>query len=187
MKELSDDKISLIRDFEKGTINKEDFEKRFELLLNYNQLVELLKSSINVKNEQNYNSLFHSILWHVPKKIVPEHEEQLYRDFLLKEGHNEHEEFARGFQLDFNNNIENIEYLLKAITSIPDYLSPDDFKYPYIRKLIYAIGAQPEPFNIEALEKLANETEDEQIKTLALHQIEKRKKLGRWEASKTAQ
>jgi hypothetical protein len=70
------------------------------------------------------------------------------------------------------------------VNTIPDYLSSDDFKYPYIRKIIYAIGAQPEPYNIEALEKLANETGDEQIKELALHQVKKRKELGRWEATK---
>ena len=57
-------------------------------------------------------------------------------------------------------------------------------KYPYIRKIIYAIGAQPEPYNIDALEKLATKTNDEQIKDLALHQIKKRKELGRWEAAK---
>ena len=32
-----------------------------------------------------------------------------------------------------------------------------------------------------ALEKLASETDDIKIKELALHQLEKRKRLGRWE------
>jgi hypothetical protein len=35
-----------------------------------------------------------------------------------------------------------------------------------------------------ALEKLASETDDEKIKELALHQLEKRKRLGRWEQEK---
>ena len=55
------------------------------------------------------------------------------------------------------------------------YLEPEDFKYPYIRKIIYAIGAQPQPESLLALEKLASETDDEKIKELALHQLEKRK------------
>ena len=50
-----------------------------------------------------------------------------------------------------------------------------DFKYPYIRKIIYAIGAQPQPESLLALGKLASETNDIQIKELALHQLEKRK------------
>ena len=65
----------------------------------------------------------------------------------------------------------------------PDrYQHDEDLKYPFIRKIIYAIGAQPEPYNIEALETLL-QSEDEKIKELALHQIEKRKQLGRWEAN----
>ncbi|WP_423900014.1 hypothetical protein, partial [Capnocytophaga leadbetteri] len=69
--------------------------------------------------------------------------------------------------------------LLKAIDNIPKYLEPEDFKYPYIRKIIYAIGAQPQPESLLALEKLAFETNDIKIKELALHQLEKRKELER--------
>lgn len=109
------------------------------------------------------------------------------KKLLSEDWHTTHEDLVGFFQLVFNNDSENIPVLLKSIDNVPAYLQEDDFKYPYIRKLIYAIGAQPEPYNIEALEKLANETEDEQIRELALHQIEKRKKLGRWEAAKNAQ
>lgn len=120
-------------------------------------------------------------------KYFNEKNESTLRKVLLLNFHKSHEDIASLFQSNYNNNKENIPILLQSINTIPDYLVPDDFKYPYIRKLIYAIGAQPEPYNIEALEKLANETEDEQIKDLALHQIEKRKKLGRWEAVKNPQ
>jgi hypothetical protein len=98
--------------------------------------------------------------------------------------HKNHEDIAGLFQRNYYNDVDNIPVLLSVLNTIPDYLSSDDFKYPYIRKIIYAIGAQPEPYNIEALEKLANETGDEQIKELALHQVKKRKELGRWEATK---
>ncbi len=54
-------------------------------------------------------------------------------------------------------------------------------KYPYIKKIMYAIGSQPEPYNIEALTKLSENTQDNVIKELALQQIEKRKKRGSWE------
>jgi hypothetical protein len=43
------------------------------------------------------------------------------------------------------------------------------------------VRAQPEPDNMEALKKLT-QSNDEKIKELALHQIEKRERLGRWEA-----
>lgn len=109
---------------------------------------------------------------------------EIEKKLLSEEWHTTHEDIVGYFQLMFNTERENISILLNAITNIPDYLRPDDFKYPYIRKLIYAIGAQPEPYNVEALENLVNETTDQQIKDLALHQIEKRKRLGRWEAAK---
>ena len=101
--------------------------------------------------------------------------EEIYQEFLLQKFHHEHEEMASAFQTIFNNNTENIPILLKAIDNIPKYLEDDDFKYPYIRKIIYAIGAQPQPESLLALEKLASETNDIQIKELALHQLEKRK------------
>ena len=78
---------------------------------------------------------------------------------------------------------EGENYNLKAIDNIPEYLEPEDFKYPYVRKIIYAIGAQPQPESLLALEKLASETNDIKIRELALHQLEKRKELGRWEQS----
>ncbi len=74
---------------------------------------------------------------------------------------------------------EGENYNLKAIDNIPEYLEDDDFKYPYIRKIIYAIGAQPQPESLLALEKLASETNDTEINKLALNQLEKRKELRR--------
>ena len=103
------------------------------------------------------------------------------RKLLLQNFHDSHEEIVSLFQTLWNNDTENIPILLKALESIPQYLQPEDFRYPYIRKIIYAIGAQPQPESLSALEELASETDDEKIKELALHQLEKRKRLGRWE------
>lgn len=111
-----------------------------------------------------------------------EQNEQPMRELLLLNFHDSHEDITSLFQSMFNNNIENIFVLLQALENIPKYLQPEDFKYPYVRKIIYAIGAQPQPESLLALEKLALETDDEEIKKLTLHQLEKRKRLGRWEA-----
>ncbi len=102
------------------------------------------------------------------------------RKLLGENWHKSHEDIVGLFQTKFHQNTENLGVLLSALKTIPDYLQPEDFKYSYIRKLIYAIGAQPEPWNIESLEALTK-SEDEKIRDLAIHQIEKRKKLGRWE------
>ena len=113
----------------------------------------------------------------------PSNEEPLRR-LLLLNFHNSHEDIVDLFQTMWNNSTKNIPILLKAINNIPEYLEDDDFKYPYVRKIIYAIGAQPQPESLLALEKLASETNDTEIKKLALHQLEKRKELGRWEYEK---
>lgn len=162
-------------------INKTDFKASFVQL---NLLLDETKMRVS---EYGDNQYFYSIFWNLPNSLSFDEEVNLYSKYLLKNWHHEHEEIVGSFQAFFHNSKENIPILLKAINNIPDYLRPDDFKYPYIRKIIYAIGVQPEPYNIEALEKLANETNDEQIKELALHQIKKRKKLGRWEATKNPQ
>ena len=104
----------------------------------------------------------------------PSNEEPLRR-LLLLNFHDSHEDIVDLFQTMWNNSTKNIPILLKAIDNIPNYLEDDDFKYPYIRKIIYAIGAQPQPESLLALEKLASETNDIQIKELALHQLGKRK------------
>ena len=108
----------------------------------------------------------------------PSNEEPLRR-LLLLNFHNSHEDIVDLFQTMWNNSTKNTPILLKALKNIPKYLEPEDFKYPYIRKIIYAIGAQPQPESLLALEKLAFETNDIKIKELALHQLEKRKELGR--------
>jgi hypothetical protein len=104
-------------------------------------------------------------------------------DLILKKWHRRHEDIAGIFQKTLNTDKANIPVLLEAINTIPAYLQEEEFKYPYIRKIIYAIGAQPEPDNMEALKKLTL-SDDEQIKALAIHQIEIRERLGRWEAKK---
>lgn len=109
------------------------------------------------------------------------------RKLLLQNFHDSHEEIVSLFQSLWNNDTENIPILLKALESIPQYLQPEDFRYPYIRKIIYAIGAQPQLESLSALEKLASETGDDKIKEFALHQLEKRKKLGRWEYERNKQ
>jgi hypothetical protein len=175
----------LIQELCDWKISKSDFENKTNFKANYDQLNYLLdntKKDFNNKNGDNRS--FREIFWNVSTILSIQEEISVFRKYLLKNWHHEHEEIAGSFQAFFHNDKENIPILLEAINDIPKYLQIDDLKYSYIRKIIYAIGAQPETYNIEALEELADETNDKQIKELALHQIEKRKKLGRWESKK---
>lgn len=112
-----------------------------------------------------------------------ENNEAPLRELLGKNFHDSHEDIVSLFQLRWNRKVENIHSLLQALESIPDYLSPDDFRYPYISNLIYAIGAQPQPESLNALEALLSETNDDVIRAMLSRQIEERRSLvgGRYE------
>ena len=143
----------------KNTISIEDF----------NEAILLLEDGKSLEDVQNV-----ILTGWLLNCFNPSNEEPLRR-LLLLNFHNSHEDIVDLFQTMWNNSTKNIPILLKAIDNIPEYLEPEDFKYPYIRKIIYAIGAQPQPESLLALEKLTAETNDIKIKELALHQLEKRK------------
>ena len=139
---------------------------------NFNEAISLLEDTKSLDDVQNV-----ILTGWLLNCFNPSNEEPLRR-LLLLNFHNSHEDIVDLFQTMWNNSTKNIPILLKAIDNIPEYLEDDDFKYPYVRKIIYAIGAQPQPESLLALEKLASETNDTEIKKLALHQLEKRKELG---------
>ena len=143
----------------KNTISIEDF----------NEAILLLEDGKSLEDVQNV-----ILTGWLLNCFNPSNEEPLRR-LLLLNFHDSHEDIVDLFQTMWNNSTKNIPILLKAIDNIPEYLEPEDFKYPYIRKIIYAIGAQPQSESLLALGKLASETNDIQIKELALHQLEKRK------------
>ena len=143
----------------KNTISIEDF----------NEAILLLEDGKSLDDVQNV-----ILTGWLLNCFNPSNEEPLRR-LLLLNFHDSHEDIVDLFQTMWNNSTKNIPILLKAIDNIPKYLEDNDFKYPYIRKIIYAIGAQPQPESLLALEKLASETNDIQIKELALHQLGKRK------------
>ena len=159
-------------------------EERLTMLKNsisiedFNEAILLLEDGKSLENVRNV-----ILTGWLLNCFNPSNEEPLRR-LLLLNFHNSHEDIVDLFQTMWNNSTKNIPILLKALKNIPKYLEPKDFKYPYIRKIIYAIGAQPQPESFLALEKLASETNDIKIKKLALHQLEKRKELGRWEYEK---
>lgn len=155
---------------------RKDELNNFVGIENFNDAISSLVNNGTLESTQNI------ILTGFLLDFYNEENEKPMRELLLLNFHDSHEDIASMFQSMFNNNIENISVLLQALENIPKYLQPEDFKYPYVRKIIYAIGAQPQPESLLALEKLASETNDEEIKKLALHQLEKRKRLGRWEA-----
>ena len=165
-----------ILDFVSSEITIDDFYKKMPQYKNEDFIVKKYNEIIF-----NKDSKILAYLRLIPLRNIKLFE-SIYRKLLLEDWHIEHEDIVVFFQSYFNKNIENIYILLNALINIPTYLQEDEAtKYSYIKKIIYAIGAQPQPESLTALEKLASETGDDKIKEFALHQLEKRKKLGRWE------
>lgn len=155
-----------------------------EITLKYKDLIdesEFISSMEDAYHKKDAKTLYDVLFIGYVLELITKKSESIFQSLLGENWHREHEDIAGLFQHIYNKNINNIPILLKAINCVPEYIIERDDFYPYVRKLIYAIGAQPEPYNIEALEKLVSSTTDEEIKSLALHQIEKRKSLGRWE------
>jgi hypothetical protein len=180
---LTDNIKKLLIQCSAGLISNEELKVQLNHTADFDEFQDLLMTVYESEDQ----SLFEAVLWSMPNNLSHSELEHIYSKILLMKNHREHEEIVGLFQVVYHNNRNNIQVLLDSLHVIPDYLNFVDFKYPYIRKIIYAIGAQAQPYNIVALEKLVQETEDENIKDLAFHQLKKREELGRWEAAKNAQ
>lgn len=159
-------------------------EKLFEIFPYRANAAELKQLILESKTDSIFDIRSTEILWRFPIRMSDDEFEELCQFFLLENWHHGHEDIIGLMQQFFNSNKNNITYLTKRLSDLPEFYKHDEcLKYPFIRKIIYAIGAQPEPYNFEALEKIA-QSDDQETRDLALHQIEKRKELGRWEAER---
>ncbi|WP_106625602.1 hypothetical protein [Bacteroides sp. Marseille-P3684] len=173
---MTESEKNIILDFVSSKIPLDDF---YQKMPQYKNEDYIIKNYNEIISNRDCDALCYLRL--VPIRNIKSFE-NVYKKLLLEDWHIEHEDIVGSFQWHFNKNVANISLLLEALIKIPKYLQEDVVtKYSYIKKIIYAIGAQPQPESLSALEKLAAETSDEKIKELALHQLEKRKRLGRWE------
>lgn len=170
----------IMNQFWNNKISKDEITLKYKNLIDESEFINSLEDAYHKKDAKIvYDTLLIGFFF----KLITERSEPFFQSLLAENWHRKHEDIASLFQDVCNDNIKNIPILLDAMNNVPEYIMELDDFYPYVRKLIYAIGAQPEPYNIEALESLVSNTTDEEIKALALHQIEKRKKYGRWEAN----
>ena len=174
---MTKEEFEILKNHSEGLISKEKVHSLIKWKKSKQEIEYILDNCLRMGNPDNDFEIY---FWDTPSNLTKKEKEELSRKYLLKDGHFEHEEIASEFQAYFNESTDNVEFLINAIFNIPKHLTHEDFKYPYIRKCIYAIGAQPEPQNFLGLNRLT-ESEDNHIKQLALHQIDKRKKNGFWE------
>ncbi|MEA5257633.1 hypothetical protein VB264_07550 [Arcicella aquatica] len=160
--------------------NREEIYNKIHFKVSFEEFKQILFS---LKDDVEHIDLFSIIYWLLPHSMSKNEFEELNTIFLKEKWHNGHDDMVGMFQVYFYDNPKNIDTILHIMNDLPEFYRYDTcLKHPFIRKCIYAIGAQPEPYNIQALEALLEkETEEELIEYLE-EQIETRKTDGRWEA-----
>ena len=170
MRKLTKTDWDILRSFTGPIIDREQIFAALQLRANFEEIKELLAS---LREEDDPKNRFNIILNRFPHSMSYEEQEEIYRIFLLEDWHHEHGNMVKAFQRYFNRSTKNIEVLLKRMNNVPEFYRYDmDLKNPFIRKCTYAIAAQPEPNNIDALTKLS-ESNDEVVRGYAQHQLEK--------------
>jgi hypothetical protein len=132
--------------------------------------VELLEEAYSNKKALELDNIFNLGYW--KNLLEAETNYGILSKLMLEDWHKQHENIVSLLQRFFNNNEGNALILDYAMAHIPEYLTDIDFKYPYIRKIIYAIGAMSKILSIPTLKKLS-ESNDNEISKLALHQLKK--------------
>lgn len=164
--------------FTNFNIETKELIKKFPFVANYEEVRSLLRDPIN-RPMNGYNNRFYAIIWKLPQKMTNMEKTLLFQEFLLEDNHQEYEDIISYLQSPLNDDDRTAHILEERLKTLPSfYKTDDDIKYPFIRKIIYAIGAQPEPYNLQALERIVTETSDGDIKKMAQHQLDKRKRLG---------
>ncbi len=173
MKEIELKDNTLIEKLCERTIDVEEFQKQTSFKANFEQLIYLLEKNKDNKLSKHFNQTFHTLFWELPKQLSDDEELAIFRQFLIEHYHHEHEHIVSAFQTHFNKNKDNLEFLLKAIQNIPPYFEGLSRK-SYIKKIIYAIAAHPNPYCQHTLKKLT-QSENKAIKNLAQAQLTKNK------------
>ncbi len=161
--------------------NREEIYNKIHFKVSFEEFKQLLFS---FKDDMKFWGRYFTLIYRLLPHAMSKNEfEELNTIFLKEKWHNGHDDMVGMFQDYFHDNPKNIDTILHIMNDLPEYCKQvDELRYSFIRKCIYAIGAQPEPYNIQALEALLEKETEEEIVEYLENQIEKRKTYGRWEA-----
>lgn len=157
-------------------VNREEIYKVIKKKASFEQFVELLYSCRYKEDSINKFGIIFSLF---PHSMNVYEFTKMCQIFLKELWHREHETMIGYLQDDESvKSKENIDVLLYLMNNLPEfYKYDDDLKYPFIRKIFYAIASQPKPYSREVLEELAL-NKDERIKEYALYQLERIEQVG---------
>lgn len=177
---LTESEYDLLSQQQRGIISSEELGETFGRKLLLNELQVIIS---NLGNELDGKQKLSLLSYLIDYSLNFRERTILLNDLLLQTWHNEHENIVHDLQRYYHEDTKTINTLLHLIHNPPNRNAEVGFFEVFVRKVIYALGAHPEPYNFEALAELAK-SDNLIIKDLAIHQIDKRKILGRWEAGK---
>lgn len=99
-------------------ISREKLFLIFPYRANFEELKQLL---IESKTDSIYDTRFSKILWRFPISMTDSDFMKLLQFFLLENWHHGHESIIETFQDSFNNDKENIIYLMQLLSSLPEF------------------------------------------------------------------
>jgi hypothetical protein len=164
---ITKEEYQLVFDCLVGNRPNTDLKDYFSNSLDLEKYRKLINECIELKNNGQLEVISYLSLAIDDKKGVKEIDNQL----LLENWHYLHEEILSGLQHS-GNFPECIPNIIKIMEEPPIFYTKGGQLEGFIRKCTYVIAAQSEPYNIEALTKLSQNT-DEFIKKFALHQLGK--------------
>lgn len=130
-----------------------------------------LKGILDCLLENNDFYAFRVVFDYAPKNISFEEEEQLFREYLLRYNHYEHENMIASFYTTYRKNIKNIDVLVDLINNPPNYFKEEDRDIIFIDKCLDALGRQKFPESYNAIKKIFETTQNEMLKRMTGYMI----------------
>ncbi len=169
MIQLTDKDWTILNGFWKG-INREENFKELNKEADFREMKELLMSLKDLENRSERETRFHTLYSVFPTSMSEEELAEFRRFFLLEKWHHSHEEILKDLSSYYLCE-ENVDAIIDLINDLPDFYKVDkDLKYPFIRKCLYAIEAQPKPHSSYGLREVYRESDDV-VKGWALYHL----------------
>lgn len=171
MIQLTKENWSFLRSYNPSILDRNFVYSKIKKKADFEQFVELL---YGCKKMDDPEICFDCILSKFPISINAKEYTKVCRIFLKELWHRNHESMI-GFLQDEvsgkdNENIEALDWLLNNLPEF--YKHDDDLKYPFIRKIMYAIASQPKNEALEYFTQKLN-SPDERIREFAKIQIKR--------------
>jgi hypothetical protein len=164
---LSNDHLSLLEKVMKGQLPIEAVRDEFASVVRMEVVID---EYIRAKVAADIIHL-NRVLYALGYFLNPSEKLCLFKLAILDDWHQEHGELIGALQIFEPKTTHNLEVIKWSLGNLPAYITRhEDFKYPYVKKCMYAIGAQSQPEALIVLQEF-QKSQDDIISSLAGEQL----------------